>query len=92
MVLPTIAGAEQADSHRYDALPETQPTALPSEERSHARLLRSISGGLEGGAVAQLEGRHRAIGGNALRAAVLNAGGTLREGPRASGMMQKVQR
>ncbi len=73
MVLPTIAGAEQADSHRYDALPETQPTALPSEERSHARLLRSISGGLEGGAVAQLEGRHRAIGGNALRAAVLGA-------------------
>jgi VIT1/CCC1 family predicted Fe2+/Mn2+ transporter len=73
VVLPTIAGAERADSHRYDALPETQRTTLPSEERSHARLLRSISGGLEGSAVAQLEGRHRAIGGNALRAAVLGA-------------------
>jgi VIT1/CCC1 family predicted Fe2+/Mn2+ transporter len=32
-----------------------------------------MKGGLEGGAVAQLEGRHRATGGNALRAAVLGA-------------------
>jgi VIT1/CCC1 family predicted Fe2+/Mn2+ transporter len=41
-------------------------------------LLRQITktpggGGLEGGALAQLEGRHRAAGGNALRAAVLGA-------------------
>jgi VIT1/CCC1 family predicted Fe2+/Mn2+ transporter len=46
---------------------------MPGEERSHARLLRTISGGLEGSAVAQLEGRHRATSGNALRAAVLGA-------------------
>jgi VIT1/CCC1 family predicted Fe2+/Mn2+ transporter len=32
-----------------------------------------IPGGLPGGALAQLEGRHRAAGGNALRAAVLGA-------------------
>ena len=52
---------------------------MPSEEGSHARLLREISTGssmgLEGGAIARLEGRrHRAAsGGNALRAAVLGA-------------------
>ncbi len=47
------------------------------EERSHARLLNHIvhqkSGGMEGGLLAQLEGRHKAGGGNALRAAVLGA-------------------
>jgi VIT1/CCC1 family predicted Fe2+/Mn2+ transporter len=36
-------------------------------------ITRSLHGGLEGAAVAQLEGRHRATGGNALRAAVLGA-------------------
>lgn len=49
---------------------------MAADERSHARLLRRMAqaaGGLEGSAVAQLEGRHRAAGGNALRAAVLGA-------------------
>jgi VIT1/CCC1 family predicted Fe2+/Mn2+ transporter len=49
---------------------------MAGEERTHARLLRRVSqatGGLEGSAIAQLEGRHRAAGGNALRAAVLGA-------------------
>lgn len=76
-VVPTLVGAEQADSRGYDTQPESQSTAMPAEERSHARVLRNIvgstRGGLEGGAVAQLEGRHRATGGNALRAAVLGA-------------------
>jgi vacuolar iron transporter family protein len=76
-VVPTLVGAEQADSRGYDTQPESQGTAMPAEERSHARVLRNITGsmhgGLEGGAVAQLEGRHRATGGNALRAAVLGA-------------------
>ena len=44
---------------------------------SHARMLnqvtRSLPGGLEGSAIAQMEGRHKAGGGNALRAAVLGA-------------------
>src|SRR6185436_16268549 len=45
------------------------------EERSHARLLRTLSGGtgVEGAALGRLEGRHRAASGNALRAAVLGA-------------------
>lgn len=73
-VLPTINTLEQVDSHRYDLQSDTHNTALPTEERSHARLLQTIASphrGLEGSALAQIEGRHRTVGGNALRAAVL---------------------
>jgi VIT1/CCC1 family predicted Fe2+/Mn2+ transporter len=76
-VLPTIAGLEHADTAGYDAQPESRGTALPVDERSHARILQRLTGGggsgLEGSAIAQLEGRHRATSGNALRAAVLGA-------------------
>lgn len=68
---------EQADASGYGGQGESRSTSLPAQERSHARLLRTIvgptAGGLEGAALAQLEGRHRAISGNALRAAVLGA-------------------
>jgi vacuolar iron transporter family protein len=50
---------------------------MAADEASHNRLLSSVAsgmqGGMQGGALAQLEGRHRAGGGNALRAAVLGA-------------------
>ena len=76
-VLPTINAMEQVDSHSYDAQTETHDTRLPVEERSHARLLQAITStsntGLEGGTLAQIEGRHRTAGGNSLRAAVLGA-------------------
>ena len=76
-VLPTVTSMEQADSREYQVQAETRATELPAEERSHSRVLQamiSISrGGLEGAAIARLEGRHRAVGGNALRAAVLGA-------------------
>lgn len=74
-VLPTIATFERVDRHMYDRQPEAQNTTLPADERSHARLLGAIVGktGLEGNALARFEGRHRGIGGNALRAAVLGA-------------------
>jgi VIT1/CCC1 family predicted Fe2+/Mn2+ transporter len=74
-ILPTIATFECVDRHMYDRRPEAQQTRLPVDERSHARLLSAIVGktGIEGNALARLEGRHRAIGGNALRAAVLGA-------------------
>jgi len=76
-VLPNIEPLEQIDSHKYDLQPEAQAGGLPGQEQSHARLLRAITGGsragLEGSRIAQLEGRHRAFGGNALRAAVLGA-------------------
>ncbi len=76
-VLPTINAMEQVDSHSYDMQPDAQDTVLPVEERSHARLLDAIASpsgkGMEGGTIAQIEGRHRAAGGNTLRAAVLGA-------------------
>jgi hypothetical protein len=76
-VLPTITTLEHVDSADYQAQPETRTTAMPAQERSHARVLRAITagmvGGLAGGVIAQLEGRHRAASGNALRAAVLGA-------------------
>ncbi len=75
LIVATVAGRERTDRGMYDAQPETQGTSLPRDERSHARLFHELSGGkgLEGGVVARIEGRHRASGGNALRAAVLGA-------------------
>lgn len=70
LVAPTMASAESRDRTAYDDQPEAG-LALPREERSHARLLREITGGASGPVIARLEGRHRATGGNALRAAVL---------------------
>lgn len=76
-VLPTMAGLEQIDGHAYDTQPEVQNTPIAEQERSHKRLLETIVGGnsngMEGSFLARFEGRHRAVGGNALRAAVLGA-------------------
>lgn len=75
-VLPTITGNEKADSQAYDSQPDSEAQQFSQEEKSHARLIAmasNSSGGLSGGSVAQLEGRHKAGGGNALRAAVLGA-------------------
>ena len=75
-VLPTITGNENADSQAYDGQPEEEAILFAKDEKSHARLLSMASkssAGLPGASVAQLEGRHRASGGNALRAAVLGA-------------------
>lgn len=70
-VAPTLAANEARDQRGYDEQPEAG-VALPRDERSHARVLRELAGdGLSGPAIARLEGRHRATGGNALRAAVL---------------------
>jgi VIT1/CCC1 family predicted Fe2+/Mn2+ transporter len=74
LILPTITAQEQADSARYQSQPEA--SGMAADEQSHARLFRAIGSrraGLSGGAIARLEGRHRASGGNALRAAVLGA-------------------
>src|SRR3989442_11660673 len=76
-VLPNIEPLEEIDSHKYDLQPEAQAGGLPQQEHSHARLLQAITGGsragLEGSRIAQLEGPHRAIGGEPVRAA--GAGG-----------------
>lgn len=74
-VLPTLAMHERTGSRGYSGQPEA--AGMAATENNHARLLQQLSrssgAGLEGGVVARLEGRHRAAGGNALRAAVLGA-------------------
>jgi VIT1/CCC1 family predicted Fe2+/Mn2+ transporter len=74
-VLPAMTSMENRGTHTYAQL--SGAGAMAATEQSHARLLRTIGqttrGGLEGSALTQLEGRHRAAGGNALRAAVLGA-------------------
>lgn len=74
-ILPSISNLENKGVHDY--LGQDGGHAMAATEQSHARLLRQIgrttTGGLDGAAVAQLEGRHRTAGGNALRAAVLGA-------------------
>ena len=76
-VLPTIAAAEARDSAQYDNQPEAAAAGLSADERSHARIIQAaeqnVGGGMAGAAIASLEGRHPAAGGNALRAAVLGA-------------------
>lgn len=76
-ILPLIVGQERSDSHAYGAQQEALAASLAAEERSHARIFRYLAtvtrAGLPGEALARLEGRHRATGGNALRAAVLGA-------------------
>jgi VIT1/CCC1 family predicted Fe2+/Mn2+ transporter len=75
-VLPTLRTLEQRDIGLYDRQPEAIAGGLPAAERSHNRIVQALATsfpkGASGGALAQLEGRHRA-GGNALRAAVLGA-------------------
>ena len=80
MVLPTVATKEYKDRNAYVGQPETANTKMVAQEHSHARVLQSImiarasaEGNTAGGEVARVEGRHRRVGGNALRAAVLGA-------------------
>jgi VIT1/CCC1 family predicted Fe2+/Mn2+ transporter len=76
LIVNVMASLEASGQTKYDEQPEAATTELPADERSHARVLREITApqvagmsGLHG----RLEGRHRAVGGNALRAAVLGA-------------------
>jgi VIT1/CCC1 family predicted Fe2+/Mn2+ transporter len=73
VVAPIMAVEERTGRTMYDDQPEAAGTSLPADERSHARLLHTITGGASGAMLARFEGRHRAIGGNALRAGVLGA-------------------
>jgi VIT1/CCC1 family predicted Fe2+/Mn2+ transporter len=77
LVLPTIAAKEEVDQNAYARQPETADTRMPAHERWHAKVLKQLvtsqPRGLEGSFLGRLEGRHRSVGGNALRAAVLGA-------------------
>ena len=77
-VLPTAVRMEGMGGADYATQPEAAARGMPAQEQSHARILtalssRKLSGGVEGGVLAQLEGRHGQVGANALRAAVLGA-------------------
>src|SRR6058998_2031079 len=77
LVLATIAAKEQVDQNVYVDQRETASTRMPAQERWHAKVLKQLvvtqPRGLEGSFLGRLEGRHRSVGGNALRAAVLGA-------------------
>jgi VIT1/CCC1 family predicted Fe2+/Mn2+ transporter len=67
---------EQSASATYDRQPEAVAAGLHRDERSHARIFREIAQTPTAGDVppiANIEGRHRAASGNAIRAAVLGA-------------------
>ena len=74
-VLPSMTAMEKRGDQSYHN--QGAPDGMAQQERSHGMLLNTISqtahGGMEGPALAKLEGRHRSAGGNALRAAVLGA-------------------
>lgn len=75
-IVPTVQAMEERNTLEYSQMQESGLGDMAADEQQHKRLLFSIAssiGGLEGGAVARMEGRHRAAGGNALRAAVLGA-------------------
>jgi VIT1/CCC1 family predicted Fe2+/Mn2+ transporter len=76
-VLPAVATLETMDRDVYDQQREASGTAMPAQERSHARLLTELTGrrniAWNGALFSRLEGRHGAGGGNALRAAILGA-------------------
>jgi len=76
MILPTVARREAVSRNDYAGQSETSHTRMPAQERSHARVLKAMlkrPEGVAGNELARVEGRHRNVGGNALRAAVLGA-------------------
>ena len=77
-MLATIAAKEAVDQNGYVRQPETAGTAMPAPRAlaragAAASSWRRSRAGLQGSFLGRLEGRHRAVGGNALRAAVLGA-------------------
>ncbi len=76
-VLSTVAGFEKTDKNMYVSQEETEGTGMTADEHLHDRVLEEIlkvdKEGASGSYLAQVEGRHKSVGGNALRAAVLGA-------------------
>jgi VIT1/CCC1 family predicted Fe2+/Mn2+ transporter len=76
-VLSTIADYERVDKNMYMSQKETDGTTMTADEHLHDRLLDEIitvdKKGASGSYLAEIEGRHKSVGGNTLRAAVLGA-------------------
>jgi vacuolar iron transporter family protein len=77
LLVGVMANTEKLGQTMYDDQPETEGQGMRGDERSHARILSALAEespkGVEGSVLARIEGRHRSVGGNALRAAVLGA-------------------
>ena len=76
VILPAITAMENNAATGYDGQSDAESVNMPADEKSHARIfsyLARTTQGLSGSELARFEGRHRAAGGNALRAAVLGA-------------------
>jgi VIT1/CCC1 family predicted Fe2+/Mn2+ transporter len=77
VITQVMASAEMSARTMYDDQPEAEGTSLAADERSHAVMLDALreqsAKGVRGSVLARMEGRHKAVGGNALRAAVLGA-------------------
>jgi len=74
-IIPALANIETEAASGYDNQKDAEE-GMPAEERSHARIFSTLAGkgkGMDGMSVAQFEGKHKAGGGNALRAGVLGA-------------------
>jgi len=76
-IISTLIANEDNASLDYSKQLETKNTNFAAEENSHNKILSVISKtsqkGIDGSSLFKLEGRHRNVGGNALRASVLGA-------------------
>jgi len=77
LILSALTELEQSLAVAQVGIKNKQGISLTGRENAHAQVLNAIrgntSGGMGGGGLAKIEGRHHNIGGNALRAAVLGA-------------------
>ena len=75
LALPLVRAMELGADHAYAGQPEARELGFDADERSHARLFAVLGKQGRGDAalIPRIEGRHRAGGGNTLRAAVLGA-------------------
>ena len=77
LVLPAAASLEMAEQETYESQPEADETAIPADERAHARVLdaavEASTTRFSATLLANILGRRRGVSGNALRAAVLGA-------------------
>ncbi len=76
MILPSMQTMEQSGVKSYNQ--QSEAKGMGGDEAGHANIISQLSrttlrGGMEGGTLMQIEGRHKNTGGNALRAAVLGA-------------------
>ncbi|MBX2989113.1 MAG: VIT1/CCC1 transporter family protein [Bdellovibrionaceae bacterium] len=77
MILGTVAQNETLNRNAYARQKETAGTSMLHDEHQHAEILnqlaRTQTAGVSGRILGRIEGRHKAFGGNALRASVLGA-------------------